>query len=400
MGSTLSWIDHDPAERDRMQRVLQLFRERDTRDELGLGGVRDAFADTLFPGTSTIQTRLRYFLFVPWVYAELERRRIPAGRFSDEAREQELEIRNSLLESDDTTGVFGKEAGRELKRLSSSVYWAGLKKWGLRRFDWSQDEYHRTVDSLYERRRVVRHRDDGERITDPSAVTWNPEIPHAPDSFPGNLSLQLENREAQFLRDLVASHCKGSLLAVMCELAEAPVPDIEFPWQHPDLGSFSAEHRSLLEQARLFSGAMNGAAILYNGLLAECAGNDDLRVEHAERLASWAAGLDHRAFQNWQLGDLWHEVLGRGHRITALTQRFVTDWVSELVAGPAALLQNDKARQLIRERERRLKGARSRFTNQRALDQWGGSSGITPLNFRWQIVRQLLGDLHAGLKAE
>lgn len=40
-----------------MQRVLPLSRERDTRDKLGLGGIRDTFADTLFPGTSTIQTR-------------------------------------------------------------------------------------------------------------------------------------------------------------------------------------------------------------------------------------------------------------------------------------------------------------------------------------------------------
>jgi len=48
--------------------VINAFSEKDTRDELGFGSVRDAFADTLFPGTSTIQTRARYFLFVPWIY--------------------------------------------------------------------------------------------------------------------------------------------------------------------------------------------------------------------------------------------------------------------------------------------------------------------------------------------
>ena len=41
------------------------FQEKESRDELGLGSVRDSFADQLFPGTSTIQTRLRYTLFVP-----------------------------------------------------------------------------------------------------------------------------------------------------------------------------------------------------------------------------------------------------------------------------------------------------------------------------------------------
>ena len=59
MQPTLAWLDFNTAERERTQRVLALFEERDTRDELGLGGIRDSFADHFFPGTSTIQTRLR-----------------------------------------------------------------------------------------------------------------------------------------------------------------------------------------------------------------------------------------------------------------------------------------------------------------------------------------------------
>ena len=58
MQPTLAWLDFNTAERERTQRVLALFEERDTRDELGLGGIRDSFADHSFPGTSTIQTRL------------------------------------------------------------------------------------------------------------------------------------------------------------------------------------------------------------------------------------------------------------------------------------------------------------------------------------------------------
>ena len=64
MPSTLTWIDHDPAARERALRILSLFHEKDSREELGLGAIRDSFADKLFPGTSTIQTRLRYMLFV------------------------------------------------------------------------------------------------------------------------------------------------------------------------------------------------------------------------------------------------------------------------------------------------------------------------------------------------
>jgi len=57
----LAWIDHDSTARERTLRILSLFQEKESRDELGL--VRDSFADQLFPGTSTIKTRLCYMLF-------------------------------------------------------------------------------------------------------------------------------------------------------------------------------------------------------------------------------------------------------------------------------------------------------------------------------------------------
>lgn len=397
MTSTLSWIDHDAAERDRMQRVLQLFRERDTRDELGLGGIRDSFADALFPGTSTIQTRLRYFLFIPWAYIDLENRRVSADRFATESWKLEMRIRDALLGAEDTAGVFGKEAGRELKRLPSSVYWAGLRTWGIRTFQRSQEEYHRTIGAVYARRRAARQQDDGEVIADARAVTWHPDLPRVPSDFPDSLTLQLERHEAEFLRDLIARHCKGSLLAVLCEQAESTVAAVRFPWEHPELASFSGEHRELLRQARLFSSAMNGAAILYNAMLAGLSEKTERESEHIEALTGWASSLDLESLASWRLEDLWIAVLGRGHSITAPTQRFVTDWVKAILTGPEQLLRNESARTLIRNREQRLKGPRSRFTNRRALDQWGGSSGIAPLNFRWVITRQLLADLHAGI---
>lgn len=59
--SAFVWLDYSERERRKMLDVVDLFREHDTRDELGVGSVRDAFADMLFPGASTIMTRARYF---------------------------------------------------------------------------------------------------------------------------------------------------------------------------------------------------------------------------------------------------------------------------------------------------------------------------------------------------
>jgi hypothetical protein len=59
MMSAFVWLDYSERERRKMLDVVDLFREHDTRDQLGVGSVRDAFADMLFPGTSTIMTRAR-----------------------------------------------------------------------------------------------------------------------------------------------------------------------------------------------------------------------------------------------------------------------------------------------------------------------------------------------------
>lgn len=63
--STFGWLDTDNEQRRKMLEVVDLFKEEGTVDELGIGSIRDAFADALFPGTSVLQTRLRYVLFIP-----------------------------------------------------------------------------------------------------------------------------------------------------------------------------------------------------------------------------------------------------------------------------------------------------------------------------------------------
>ena len=112
MPSVLAWLDHDEAERRRMQEVIELFRERDTVDELGIGSVRDAFSNLLFPGTSVLQSRARYFLFVPWIYLELERRHVSSAEIAARARRDEVRLINALIEGGegDGSGVIGAVA--------------------------------------------------------------------------------------------------------------------------------------------------------------------------------------------------------------------------------------------------------------------------------------------------
>lgn len=394
MVSSITWLDHDAAARERSLRILALFQEKESRDELGLGGVRDAFADRLFPGTSTIQTRLRYMLFVPWVYQHLEEKRVPSNQIAARARKLELALVQPLLANNDDAGVFGRTAGNKLKRLPSSVYWAGLEAWGIRRFQGSQDEYHRSVDMLY-RRRTQRDAQEGDELApDPTVLSWHPRLPRPPKGFPDQVDFALTHEEAGFLLDCIVTTRRDSLLAHLA--LHCKPASVQFPWQHSDLADFSPLHRELLAHARRFSEVMHGAAILYNLALAETAGREELAVEHRDRLSTWVGMLDRADLRGWSLPRLWELTVNQGHAITRWTRDFVTTWVELVLAKPAGLADDTFARMLITHRERDLKGPRSRFDNTRARDQWGGYAGLGRLDYRWPTVHSFLQDLHAG----
>ena len=75
----------------------------------------------------------------------------------------------------------------------------------------------------------------------------------------------------------------------------------------------------------------------------------------------------------------------------------ITGSTTSALSYGSTVIDSGDARALIRSRELRLKGPRSRFSNRRALDQWSGYAGLFRMSYRWPTVRQFLGDLHDGL---
>lgn len=65
--ASIGWIDFSPTHRNRIGTVLDLLRPEGMVDELGLGTIRNALANQLFPGISTIQTRAKYFFIIPYI---------------------------------------------------------------------------------------------------------------------------------------------------------------------------------------------------------------------------------------------------------------------------------------------------------------------------------------------
>ena len=104
MPSVLTWLDHSEKQRRAVMEVLTLFKDKSTVDELGIGTIRDAIADILFPGTGAPQTRARYLLFVPWMFLKLEAERVKSAEVTRRARRDEARLIDVLMEQDDRDG--------------------------------------------------------------------------------------------------------------------------------------------------------------------------------------------------------------------------------------------------------------------------------------------------------
>jgi len=401
MTATLAWLDYSERDRRRALDVVDLLREPSTVDELGIGAVRDAFADLLFPGTSTIQTRARYFLFVPWQNLELERLRVPSRQVVARGRRAEIELIDALVDSKEREGVIGIQARKTLKRLPSNVYWTGLLAWGIRRFRGSQPQYYQSLDGFYASRRALVD-DDRNPVGGVPSTNWDPNLPGVPRGFPKGATFHLTAAEAGYLRERIIFSHRDSLLAFLVEGCEPT--ETAFAWEHPQQGRFREPFREQLLHARLFSEGMHGAQLLYNRLLAEAVANDEWSDSFGAAMADWAALVSRRsaAFAGWDRRRFWAIAVEGGARVTRRTREFIDGWLDLVLdAGPAAIAGGLKdARQLIVQREYELKVQRARLQNRQALLLWRGDAGSRQMDYRWAVAQTIVNDILDGLGSD
>jgi len=398
MPPTLTWLDYCAADREKMLDVINLFDEKGTTDELGLGTIRDALATMLFPGTSTIQTRARYFFFVPWIYLGLEKRKVPSVQVSQEARKAEVRLIDALAAGGEEEGTIGIMVRASLKRLPSAVYWSGLSRLGILRFQGSQDQYHRAFDSLLASKRRIIRDDDGYPAGGGTFDCWDPSLPAPPGDFPSVATFTLSKEEASYLKDRILTSAPRAMLAQIVQRRH-PWEDSEFPWEYPMVEELSERVQAILAHGRNFSETMHGAYLLYNLILARESTRDAYVEHYTAELQEWAQEMEERAeiISRWPLDGFW-ALCGEMGSIPMPTRRFVMSWLSLVFdRGRASHVATDEeAARLVKDREIALKGALARVTNKRALGLWNGAAGTRRLNYRWRVAQRISRDILAG----
>ena len=402
----IGYITFNSEERQRVMKVLQMVRDQNAIDELGLGRIRDAFANEMFPGMSTLQRRAKYFAVLPSLYHEATKMNY---RNPQEVRKQiihweirltEMLINGCGISDEKMTGITGSSTLEAAKRDETKyvkydptyIYQNGMRLYGMIRGNVSLEKLIFDQSELRKKH--------PERYTDLDTATDTEEQLGIKQVFATcgesydfehgeKLPLQLTYKEAVFLKNHIeTSHdSKDSLLAYLLK------NDIDV---EPYFADFEKTKSIVNNLPRHFQEQYHLALHFSNWA----------KYMHLRYRYLFALGN-----QNNEDAKRWEEqmvLLREDNGILDKRQMYhVLQHVDSLVLEPtvkqfcmeaANLLSENKHAELdelIKKREKCIKGNRHKIDNPKYINY--SMSEPSTMSFRWnEIVYQVITDIRNG----
>lgn len=392
----LGWIDFSKEDRQKALDVINLLSEQGAVDELGIGIVRDAFANYFFPGTSTIQTRAKYFLIVPYILRDAVDGRYgkDVNRILREIDAEEKECGLKLLEANPKAeGVIGTRVLPKgwVARKPSDIYWNGIRTYGIFcDYGLSIPEYVSLAVKLNTQKSSVKlgnrndeteenEKDDSDAGDIMNVSFWNLPIYH--DNWRDNLTIELTNEEALYLDKQIQKGAKGSLLEYVLKNRIDMNKYEDFASMAADLSEKVEEKLSyMMKLACEFNNLVYMARVRFNVMLSE--EENEVAVSEWDRLKPQ---VKRRA--NVDLSAVFHEL--------ELHNPGTYLFLSKLQEAFKAL-DIDAADELIKKRERQLKGInRAKLNRTKEFDhsKWVGGG---ELDYRFSNARRIINDIYSG----
>ena len=365
-------------------------------EDVKKNGSGKSFANYFFPGTSTIQTRAKYFLIVPYMLREAV-----DGRYGKDANrvlraidsaEKDCGIR--LLEADPKAeGVIGTRVLPKgwVARKPSDIYWNGIRTFGIFcDYGLSIPEYVSLAVKLKEQKSVSRlgnrnddaeenDKDDSDAGDIGNIRFWNLPIYH--DDWRDNLTIELTQEEAFYLDKQIQKSTKGSLLEYVLK------NHIDLN-EYDDFASLTAELSEkvseklayMMKLACDFNNLVYMARVRYNVMLSE-----DENTYANDEWSRLLPDIRHNATVDLDA------VFGELQLINPRAKSFLSGIQTAFMASDI-----DMADELIRKRERSLKGAaRAKLSRTKEFDhsKWVGGG---MLDYRFSNARRIVNDIYAG----
>ena len=369
-------------------------------DEIGFRTLHQAYADRFFPGTSVLHTRLRYALFIPWIYERAMRER--GGTLARRIANQENSL-TARLKAAEPTGVIGSRIHPAAAVQSASMsYWGALGKWGILRPNPDGSIPSRTA--VHRRARPAGpahyfHDDDENPLEEDNALFIAlPPIPKGWDNPATPLDFFLPKNERTFFRQrwmtLKRLDGKPALLAQIVS-SDADVAGARWPWSSSIREVADPEDRAALVRARKVSALAAIGRAIYAALVETLREDEDRLPTTREcrdrcgqvvaEYRSQAADLDLAALE----ADLPPSP-ARGLILRVLDE--TQGWTARGRGDIRQLLDCYRHAEIARKGPRArlplIKAARERRLAWKAAD-----TPAEPLHYRWAQVKTLLLDL-------
>lgn len=397
--SQIGFIDFSKEERNKVLAALRLLGDQTALDELGIGTLRDAYADLLFPGISTIQTRAKYFVLLPYLFQSMEQAafqgKLKNGREALQwLHEQEDRLVPVLVKKSgpEERGIIGSNALRQkrtVKLKPSGIYWNGLRTFGILRDERiSMLSACAAVVQAGRRRRETEVKTGGESFDDHTAADTGDALfsPIRQDyPFRTEAAISLTAEEAAYLEERITRslYTKNSLMAFLLSRRLRCADFFSIP-----ASELPADLRRDYLLAEAFSRFIYGAHVRYNVIFAAGSGGAGSGKAMEEEFDRWREEFLSASFQ-------LSPILERG-RCNSKLALFCRQFLESVRQGDEAGMD-----ELITARERAVKGSRAklrkpqeyRYDPDRPIHYYH-------LNFRFDRAREILGDIMDGLEGQ
>lgn len=404
----LGWVDYSRQERETIKELLEILKDSSSVDELGVGIVRDSISDLLYPGTSVLHTRAKYYILVPTLFKKAMRSSLTtASEVRRLIDDDQYRIAQALRKGsgEKPAGIIGGRSDKDVKMKPSRIYWNSMRTIGiLNNPALSYDDACSVVASYNRKRQNIELKketdEDGGDALD--ALQGGLTIFRAPcvqaaeayiKDYMASPTLHLTKDEAIYLKEqfLYMPIMKDTLMKYCLENEEAfegvALGDLE------QLPKMSNELKRRLMLAKEFSNFIYGAYIVYNLVFMGNGGEHatiDVREKFESRYKEWKEankGLPHR-----------EEILGlvSGHEYyKASLRKFLIDFENAVNENDEEVC-SDREKTLIRERELACKKAKAKI----GRDYDYAEIQTVPMNFRHWTAQRIISDILKGLKKD
>ena len=386
----LGYIHSSAEERARAMQVLKMTSESVALDELGIGRIRDAFADLMFPGISTLQKHTKYFSLMPQVYRKATERRY--NRLSEVKAEivrlERIMTKNlydgSLIKWGITgSDTIGKGTGSYVKYDPAYIYNSGLQTFEILRSPQVAEMIYSASQAIHNAPKAQKSDDEdvADDALDNVGLFQFCSFPQIDYDFTKACSLDLTTADRDFITDhiLKAKACQGTLLRWLVDNPQTALPE-EF--EHLRRCHLPKELADLQDLAQRFADFIYMVHVRYNYIYSGY--HDEDMLEEFMRL------LDAYIHSGTDIDAVLAAVTIRENS----GKSFCKEIAQHIAAGETK--ETGLLDQAIINRERRVKGSRRKIGNPSYKYDEKNRIHYYKLTYRWETVKQFMEELRAA----